>query len=104
MENLGSTSSYNVKSYVKIISTCAILHTHMQNEKPDDPLLDELDQDLCSSELLLLRLGSLELQPRSEVGAAAGSPELLLEVAGSFGSLVRVAGLLDLFVEGVTAS
>ncbi|KAI3453553.1 hypothetical protein Pfo_010216 [Paulownia fortunei] len=43
---LRTTSFYSVKTRIRIINACCILHNFVRGEIPVDPLLDEVDQEL----------------------------------------------------------
>lgn len=43
---LRTASFFHVDIHVKIISACCILHNHIRNEQPSDPLLNEVDAEL----------------------------------------------------------
>lgn len=45
---LRTTSFYDVKTQVRIINACCILHNFVRDEMPIDPLLPEVDRDLAN--------------------------------------------------------
>ncbi|KAL0334035.1 UNVERIFIED_CONTAM: hypothetical protein Sangu_1559700 [Sesamum angustifolium] len=46
---LRTASFYNVKTQIRIINACCILHNFIRGEMPIDPLLDEVDRELESN-------------------------------------------------------
>lgn len=43
---LCTASFFDVKTQVRIINACCIIHNFLRDEMPDDQLLDEVDRDL----------------------------------------------------------